>query len=270
MTNTTHDDPTLDDQYRKPSGTVGARIGQEMATDHLPENQWTITHLKPQPADHILEIGFGPGVAIELLLPHIPNGKIAGIDHSEVMVSAAQERNALAVQQGRAHLRRATADDPLPFADGTFDKVFSIHTLYFWRDAMNVLQDIYRVLKPGGMVLLTMLPKERWGANPPGSDLAYGTPDCTPYYIPELEQMLREVGFHTIHTVMDDNETHRSNLSVIGTKQIHLHGVETPCYKNKTLKSSASKRLCSLSAGASAPRRCLRVISPYDSYVSPT
>jgi SAM-dependent methyltransferase len=218
MTKPTHDEPTLDDQYRKPSGAVGQRIGQEMAKDHLPENQWTITHLNPQPADHILEIGFGPGVAIELLLPHIPNGRIAGIDHSELMVSEAQQRNALAVQQGRADLRHATADAALPFPDTTFDKVFTIHTLYFWRDPMSVLRDIHRVLKPGGTLLITMLPKEKWGANPPGSVLAYGTPDCTPYSIPELEQMLRDVGFHTIKTVMDDNETHRSNLSVIGTK----------------------------------------------------
>lgn len=218
MTTPTPDDTNLDDQYRKPSGTVGARIGQEMATDHLPENQWTVTHLNPHPADHILEIGFGPGVAIELLLPHIPNGKIAGIDHSEVMVNAAQERNAPAVQAGRADLRHATADDPLPFPNATFDKVFSIHTLYFWRDPMQVLHEIHRVLKPGGIVLLTMLPKERWGANPPGSDLAYGTPDCTPYTIPDLQQMLRDAGFHTLKTVIDDNEAHRSNVSVIGTK----------------------------------------------------
>lgn len=210
--------PTLDDQYRKPSGTVGQRIGQEMAQDHLPENQWTVTHLNPRPTDHILEIGFGPGVAIELLLPHIPNGKIAGIDHSELMVRAAQERNTVAVQAGRADLRHATADAPLPFPTESFDKVFTIHTLYFWRDPNKVLHEIYRVLKRGGMLLLTMLPKERWAANPPNSDLPYGTPDCTPYFIPELEQMLRNAGFHTIETIMDNNESHRSNLSVIGIK----------------------------------------------------
>jgi ubiquinone/menaquinone biosynthesis C-methylase UbiE len=215
---TTHEEPTLDDQYRLPSGAVGQRIGQEMATDHLPENQWTVNHLRPHPTDHILEIGFGPGVAIELLLPHIPDGKLYGIDHSALMVQEAQQRNHAAVAAGRADLRHATADDPLHFPPNTFDKVFTIHTLYFWRDAMTTLADIHRVLKPGGTLLLTMLPKERWGTNPPGSGLEYGTPDCTPYFIPDLEAMLRTIGFHTIRTVIDENENHRSNVSVIGRK----------------------------------------------------
>lgn len=215
---TTHEEPTLDDQYRKPVGAVGQRIGQEMAQDHLPENRWTVNHLHPHPTDHILEIGFGPGVAIELLLPLIPDGKLYGIDHSALMVQEAQQRNHTAVAARRADLRHATADDPLPFPDHTFDKVFTIHTLYFWRDAMSTLTDIHRVLKPDGTLLLTMLPKERWDPNPPGSDLAYGTPDCTPYLIPDLETMLRTIGFHTIQTFIDENESHRSNVSVMGTK----------------------------------------------------
>ncbi|HYP40479.1 MAG TPA: hypothetical protein VEX13_08960 [Chloroflexia bacterium] len=66
----------LDSQYRKPSGALGRKIGREMARDHFPENLWTIAQLNPQPSDHILEIGFGSGIATEELLKHVTTGEV--------------------------------------------------------------------------------------------------------------------------------------------------------------------------------------------------
>ncbi|HLA43151.1 MAG TPA: hypothetical protein VJZ27_06940, partial [Aggregatilineales bacterium] len=82
----------LDRQYRQPSGLIGRWIGQRMASQHIPENLWTVELLKPQKYDHILEIGFGPGVAIQALTQHVTEGWIAGIDFSQTMVRTAQKR----------------------------------------------------------------------------------------------------------------------------------------------------------------------------------
>jgi len=48
-----------------------------MARQHRPENAWTVSLLDAQPADCILEVGFGPGIAIEMLALPLQNGEIA-------------------------------------------------------------------------------------------------------------------------------------------------------------------------------------------------
>ncbi|MDQ3930617.1 MAG: methyltransferase domain-containing protein [Chloroflexota bacterium] len=179
------DEQDLDSQYRRPFGEVGRRIGAEMARDHIPENLWTIAQLDLQPTDRVLEVGFGPGVGVEEVLKRVRAGFVAGVDFSETMVSEASKRNAEAIRAGRADLRYCVAED-LSFPDASFDKAFGIHSIYFWSDAQAAFRELYRVLKPGGLLVITMLSKDRWPPNPPGSTLEYGTPECTPYFGSEV------------------------------------------------------------------------------------
>jgi ubiquinone/menaquinone biosynthesis C-methylase UbiE len=211
------DERDLDSQYRCPSGEVGRSIGQAMAIDHLPENLWTVAQLNPQPADRILEIGFGPGVAIEELLKLVTEGVVAGIDYSQTMLDEAGKRNAEAIRAGRADLRYGEAAE-LPFADASFDKAFSIHSIYFWPEPMKALRELHRVLESGGLLVITMLPKDKWQQNPPGSPLGFGTPKCIPYLGSEVEYMMLEAGFSAIRMAADPKPMHLSNFSVLGTK----------------------------------------------------
>lgn len=212
------EETSVDSQYRRPHGDLGRKIGQDMARDHLPENLWTVDLLDPQPADRILEVGFGPGVAVEEILKRAPGAFVAGVDFSETMVRAASERNADAIKAERADLRYGEASQ-LPFADASFDKAFSIHGLYFWSNPLEVLRELYRVLKPGGLLVLTVLPKDKWGPNPEGSALEYGTPECTPYYGREIEQMLAQAGFTTTRITSDPDPSRPSSYSVLGLKR---------------------------------------------------
>jgi ubiquinone/menaquinone biosynthesis C-methylase UbiE len=68
-------------------------------------NAWVVSLLDVQRDDRVLEIGFGPGVAIRELARLAADGYVYGLDHSEVMVRQAARRNAEGVRRGRVDLR---------------------------------------------------------------------------------------------------------------------------------------------------------------------
>jgi ubiquinone/menaquinone biosynthesis C-methylase UbiE len=111
-----------------------------------------IEMLDIRPDDKVLEVGFGPGVAIQLLLHRIPTGSVAGVDQSQEMVRQAAARNADALRRRRVDLRYGSVER-LPFADETFDKALAINSMQAWPDARAGLREIRRVLKHGGNVL---------------------------------------------------------------------------------------------------------------------
>lgn len=145
----------LDGQHSHPTGLIGYLLGEQMIRQHMPETTWTLSLLDLKPEDQVLELGFGAGRAIELVAAQIPNGHISGIDHSQAMVRASSHRNARAIKGGRVDLRHGDLT-ALPFPDSRFDKVFSIQTLYFWSDPLRALAEIFRVLKPDAMLVVTL------------------------------------------------------------------------------------------------------------------
>lgn len=198
-------------QYRRPGGILGQIAGNRMAQQHAPENAWTVTLLNVQPIDHILEIGFGPGIAIQRAAVLTTRGYVAGIDFSRAMVRAASRRNAAALKTGRVNLRYGEAAR-LPFADNAFDKAFSIHSLYFWPDPLRALTEARRVLKAGGMLALTFLPREKW----PGAD--DGGEYCKVYSGDDVIQLLLNAGFSSAHIEHGPVPAQFRELAVIGIK----------------------------------------------------
>ena len=201
----------IDGQFRRPSGIVGRIIGNRMAQQHVPENEWSVSLLSIQPTDHILEIGFGPGTTLQQLAALTPEGYIAGIDFSQAMMQLARKRNIVAIQSGHMCLFYGDAAN-LPYSENSFDKVLSIHSLYFWPDPLKVLQEILCVLKPGGLLVLTLLPKEKW----PGDGM--GTPDCRVYRGEDVVKLMIEARFHKAHVVSTPGNAPFRELAVMGVK----------------------------------------------------
>jgi tRNA G46 methylase TrmB len=61
-------------------------------------NLWVVSVLDPRPTDRMLEIGFGPGIAIAAVARRVTHGRVYGADHSDPMVRKASRRLALASQ----------------------------------------------------------------------------------------------------------------------------------------------------------------------------
>ena len=128
-----------------------------MARMNQPCAAWAIDLLNIQPHERVLEVGFGPGVGLQLLAQAAAAGSVAGVDASTEMVAQATARNSQAIETGQVDVRHGTAEC-LPFADETFDKALAINAMQVWTDAEAGLREVRRVLKPGGSVALAFTP----------------------------------------------------------------------------------------------------------------
>jgi SAM-dependent methyltransferase len=137
--------------FGRPQGLLGRLGGIVMARGNRRHAVWVIELLDVQQHDSVLEVGFGPGVAVQLLAESAQH--VAGIDSSVEMLRQATTRNANALRDGRVDLRQGSADH-LPFADGSFDKALAINSMQVWPDASAGLREIHRVLRPGGRVAM--------------------------------------------------------------------------------------------------------------------
>jgi ubiquinone/menaquinone biosynthesis C-methylase UbiE len=140
-------------QARSAHGLLGRLVAFVMARETWGENKRAIAALAVRPDDRILDIGCGPGRSIAALAELALNGRVVGVDPSELMVGVALRRNHALVMSGRAEIAIAGASS-LPFGDATFDAALCVHVVYFWADLAAALKEIARVLKPEGSLAL--------------------------------------------------------------------------------------------------------------------
>ena len=177
-------------QFHRPTGPVGHVVGWVMATrsSNVERNRWAVDQLDVGPADRVLEIGFGPGVAIEALAARVTEGVVFGVDHSEVMVRAARRRNARAVAAGRVVLTTAgvaDVDEDLP----PLDLVLAVNNLGMWPDPSAQLRRLWSLLRPGGRIAIGNQPRT------PGADA-----ETARRRADEIADQLTDDGFGAIET----------------------------------------------------------------------
>jgi|RhiMetdeSRZDD1v2_1073273.scaffolds.fasta_scaffold23648_8 ubiquinone/menaquinone biosynthesis C-methylase UbiE len=199
-------------QFRKPSGVFGRIIGNRMAEGNVYDARWTVSLLDIQPEHHVLEIGFGPGVSTHYAAEKATKGFVAGIDHSETMVQAARQRNIETIQAGRMDLKQGDVAS-LPYLDETFDRAFSIHSIYFWAKPIECLRELRRVLKPGGLLAITIQPKDKW------DELQQRESSLrTLYFSPDLVPMFDAAGFRGVRVEICPEPDQFPGECVLGLK----------------------------------------------------
>jgi SAM-dependent methyltransferase len=179
---TTH---ALVSQFHQPHGIGGRAAGWVMAKrgSNRERNVWAVGLLDVRTQDRVLEIGFGPGIAIQEFARRATRGLVVGVDHSEVMVQQARKRNAAAVSAGRVDLRLGSAD-ALPAFDAPFDKILAVNSLMFWDDPVARLKELHDLLRPGGQLAIAYQPRG------PGS-----TDEVAARTGRHIEAHLTEIGF---------------------------------------------------------------------------
>ena len=96
----------------------------------------------------VLDVGCGTGRLLDRLGSARPGWSLFGVDRSTGMTSAARRlRPSLPVVQGTA--------EALPYEEGSFDAVVTTLSFHHWADKPSALAEVFRVLRPGGVLALT-------------------------------------------------------------------------------------------------------------------
>jgi ubiquinone/menaquinone biosynthesis C-methylase UbiE len=147
-------------QFGRPTGLPGRMAGWLMAhrSSNRRRNAWAVSLLDVQRDDRVLEIGFGPGIAIRELARLAAEGHVCGLDHSEVMLRQAARRNAAAVRRGQVDLRLGRVEN-LPALETPFDKILAVNALQFWDQPVGPLRELRRLLRSGGQIAIAFQPR---------------------------------------------------------------------------------------------------------------
>ncbi|SRR6266498_4277015 len=199
-------------QFSQPRGFVGKFIGNRMAKGNVYDAKWTISLLNIQPNSRILEIGFGPGVSTQMASEKASKGFVAGIDHSKTMVQTASQRNEAAIQSRRMELKQGDVSS-LPYPAESFDIAFSLHSIYFWPKPLDCLKEIRRVLKPGGLLAITIQPKDKWA-----NRRIEGSSIMTLYFGSELATIFSDAGYRNIRVEVPSQEDKIFLECILGVK----------------------------------------------------
>lgn len=145
-------------QFGHPSGPVGRVVGWTMArrSSNVARTTWAVGLLDVQPRDRVLEIGCGPGLGLALAASKATDGRVVGVDRSDVMTAQARRRTRRFGSRVQVH---NTPVERLPSFDEPFDKALAVNTVGHWDDAVAGLDAIRRVLAPDATIAVVSQPR---------------------------------------------------------------------------------------------------------------
>ena len=170
---------------------------------HLP-----VDHLArfTREGDRALEVGPGPGYYGLEWLKKTAGTSLVGLEISPAMIRVAEKNAGDYHLDGRAAYHEGNALQ-MPFPDGSFDLVFSNNSLHEWEDADVVFEEVLRVLRPGGRMMVTDLRRDLSpeiygfmceGCSDPTIRAGFETSVRAAYRKEELEAVLAPLSFSSV------------------------------------------------------------------------
>ena len=162
MTKVTKPVDLYDSHYEKSEADVYRAVRAETFDVDLGQTSWITAAecddfarwLGLQRDQRVLEIACGTG-GVGLRFAERHEVSIVGVDVNESAVAAATNRAQWSGSAARVRFQTADADKALPFPPDSFDAIFCNDAINHLRDRKRVLQDWYRLLRPGGRCLYT-------------------------------------------------------------------------------------------------------------------
>jgi arsenite methyltransferase len=199
-------------QLRQPSGWFGTFVMSRLL--NISDRQIidrTLTLLDARAEHNILEIGFGGGSALSRLAKEASSGVITGVDVSPDLIRHAERRFRQEIQTGRLRVQLGDVTH-LPFASDSFDRVFTINTIYFWPNALQGLGEIYRVLKQDGLAAISVRSKEKMEKH------AVAKYDFCLFSADDVASLMRQAGFREVRVDHRDKDKWYDQVIVVGSR----------------------------------------------------
>jgi len=124
-----------------------------MNASHSKLTDWGLEHVSIEERYTILDVGCGGGRTVGKLAAIATQGKVYGIDHSDESVATTKRMNAHWIKLGRVEVRQGSVSQ-LQFPDGGFDLITAVETHFWWPNLPDDMREVFRVLKPGGTLIL--------------------------------------------------------------------------------------------------------------------
>lgn len=183
----------LASQLRRPNGEEASEVAQKMNEANRALNLKCIELLQLRASESLLEIGPGNGAFVADILSMASDISYMGLDWSPDMVEEAKRLNEHLVEQGCAQFQQGSSEQ-LPFEASTFNKVLTVHTLYFWKNPGDHLAEIRRVMKPNSLFCIA------FGDRAFMKDLPFVPYGFDLYDCAEVCTLLRSCGFQIVDT----------------------------------------------------------------------
>lgn len=146
----------MSQQLRCPTG----KEGRELALNMLERNKGMIidslSSLRIQEKNRILELGTGNGAHLPLLFARASRLKYFGLDISKDMEDEAKRNNESFIVDNRALFSHYDGES-IPYVHSFFDRILTVNTIYFWERPVTFLNELHRVLKPGGICVIAFV-----------------------------------------------------------------------------------------------------------------
>ena len=191
----------------KPQGRMGRVVVAMMNRAHAGIAAWGLSHLDLQGNEQVLDCGCGGGANVAVFLRMVDEGHVTGLDYSPVSVEKARAVNRAAIDAGCCEIVQGNVQE-LPFGDGQFDVVTAFETVYFWPEIACCFAEVHRVLKSGGVFMITNETTGKTGAHEKWQKLVDG---MSVYTGEELEALLIGAGFARVE-VDEDLKADRLNV----------------------------------------------------------
>ena len=194
----------------RPKGLGGKIMVNMMNAGHASMAEWGFSHIEVGTDAVSLDVGCGGGANVKALLRKSLQGRVTGIDYSEVSVKKSEKVNRAEIAAGRCKILQGDVMQ-LPFKAETFDLVTAFETIYFWPDIRKAFEQVYCVLKRRGTFMIC---KESNGESAKDEKWKSVIEGMRTYNSGQLEEALKSAGFSQVRA----EENQKNWLCMIAKK----------------------------------------------------